>query len=207
MRCGATFAPTLATITDKRGRGGCRTCANKARGDAQRIDPNRAVAIMVAAGADPLEPYIDGGTPWKCRCQVCGCEVTPRLWLIQQGIGPCTRCSKYGFDRTGPAVVYLITHPLLGAHKIGIAGVKSKRLGHHRALGWQIHKTMAFEHGAEAHRVEQAVLRWMREDQGWPPHLDTGSGWTETVAVHLVSLKELEREVARAQRAQRPTLD
>jgi len=105
----------------------------------------------------------------------------PRLWLIGQGVGPCPACSVYGFDRTGPAVVYLVTHPVLRAHKVGIAGVASSRLRQHRAAGWEVYRTIEFPTGAEALAVEQAVLHWMRDEEGWPPALSAGSGWTETV--------------------------
>ncbi|MCD9880852.1 hypothetical protein [Streptomyces guryensis] len=27
-----------------------------------------AVAVMIAAGLEPLEPYPGRGTPWRCRC-------------------------------------------------------------------------------------------------------------------------------------------
>ncbi len=177
MRCGDAIAPTLATAIDPRGAGGCNRCANASRGNAQRIPPEQAAELIRHAGAEPLEPYVDGGTPWRCRCLRCDREVTPRLWLVQQGVKPCPACSVYGFDRTSPAVVYLVTHPLLNAHKIGVAGVDSRRLDHHRAQGWNLHCTVAFDTGAEAHRVEQAVLRWMRDDRGWPPFLASGSGW------------------------------
>jgi hypothetical protein len=97
-------------------------------------------------------------------------------------------------------VVYLVTHPLLGAHKIGIAGQQSRRLDHHRSLGWHVYRTMRFESGADAYRVEQAVLRWMREERRWAPHLAAGSGWTETVDAHFVSLEELWREIFRTRK-------
>ena len=135
IRCGSPVHASLSTALDARGAGGCPACANRARREAQRIPPEVAVERMRAAGAEPLEPYRDGGTPWRCQCLRCGGEVTPRLWLIGQGVGPCPTCSVYGFDRTGPAIVYLVTHPVLRAHKVGIAGVASTRLRHHRANG------------------------------------------------------------------------
>ena len=127
----------------------------------------------------------------------CGREITPRLWLLQQGVNPCTACSTYGFDRTGPAIVYLITHDLLGAHKIGIAGFESRRLEHHRSAGWRVYRTLDFLTGEHAFRVEQRVLAWMRGN-GWPAHLKTGSGWTETVDATVVTLDDMWTQVADA---------
>lgn len=59
-----------------------------------RLDPDEAVRLMRAAGAEPLEPYAGGHTPWRCRCMTCGAEVTPRLSKIRYGRGPCGACGQ-----------------------------------------------------------------------------------------------------------------
>jgi hypothetical protein len=154
-----------------------------------------AIATMIGAGAQPLEPYRDGGTPWRCKCLRCGAEVTPRLWLVRQGVGVCPLCTVYGFDRVGPAIVYVVTHPELHAHKVGVAGVSSRRLDEHRAKGWRLYRAVEVASGAEALAIESAVIRWMRKDRGWPTALSEGSGHTETVAATLVSTRTIWKHV------------
>src|SRR5262249_31779266 len=40
IRCGTAVRTSLSTALDARGAGGCPSCANKARGDAQRVPPD-----------------------------------------------------------------------------------------------------------------------------------------------------------------------
>ncbi|MER5689691.1 hypothetical protein [Streptomyces sp. NPDC002205] len=47
-----------------------------------RKDLRDPVVIMRGAGFEPLEPYPGSGAPWRCRHEVCGREVTPRLGNI-----------------------------------------------------------------------------------------------------------------------------
>lgn len=59
-----------------------------------RKDPRDPAVIMQAAGFEPLEPYPGSGTPWRCRHDVCGREVTPRLGNISSGRqGGCRYCA------------------------------------------------------------------------------------------------------------------
>lgn len=54
-----------------------------------------AVAVMRAAGLEPLEQYPGSKAPWRCRCTSCGDIVLPRYNTIQQGLGRgCNRCGK-----------------------------------------------------------------------------------------------------------------
>ena len=98
-----------------------------------------------------------------------------------------------------------MTHPVLRAHKVGIAGVASTRLRHHRANGWDVYRTIDFRTGAEAHAVEQAVLRWMRDEEGWPPALSTGSGYTETVDGDEVTVATIWQQVLKERRQRKRT--
>ncbi len=103
----------------------------------------------------------------------------------------CRFCAEHGFDYGAPGLVYVVTHPARGAHKVGIAAVDSDRLAVHRRSGWQVYRTLRFDRGEEAFRVEQGVLRWLRDELGLPPYLADGIGWTETVDADAVSLPDL----------------
>lgn len=196
-RCGSIVNSSFSTCTDARGNGGCKRCASVGRAAAQRIEPRHAKRMMVAAGARPLEPYKDGASPWLCECMQCGRRVRPKLSVVNQGNTPCPGCPEgdgYGFNYYEPAIVYLITHPILGIHKIGIAGTGSKRLKVHSFGGWEVHRTMTFEKGTDAYLVEQSVLNWMRYEMNWPVGITEGSGWTETVSGEHISLPQIWRK-------------
>jgi hypothetical protein len=55
--------------------------------------PEAAIATMRAAGLEPLEPYVRAINPWRCRCLVCGSEVSPSYNAVQQGKG-CRVCAN-----------------------------------------------------------------------------------------------------------------
>ncbi len=55
-------------------------------------DPKVVEKTMLDAGLQPLEPYQNALSKWKCKCLVCGDIVFPKYNQIQQGIGGCNRC-------------------------------------------------------------------------------------------------------------------
>lgn len=90
-KCGKEVTPLLKSLL--RG-GGCRYCSKTAP-----INPNEAADEMRAAGFEPSDPYPGAGKPWRCRCQKCGRDVTPRLSGVRQGHG-CKYCA--GIAPTNP---------------------------------------------------------------------------------------------------------
>ena len=86
IKCGKTVSPRLASI--KRGSGGCEFCGGSAK------DPVDAVAVMVRAGLEPLEPYKSANVKWKCRHAVCGSTVYPRYSDVNSGKGGCNPCAQ-----------------------------------------------------------------------------------------------------------------
>ena len=111
--------------------------------------------------------------------------------IVHNAQGVCRYCARHGFDYLAPSVVYLITHPQLGAHKVGITGVDTTRLEAWRKHGWQAFKTRRFGVGHIAREVEQSVLRWLREELGHSAYLDAvqcPNGHTETVSADSIDL-------------------
>ena len=90
--CGKVVTPAYGDI--RRGQGGCGSCAgNLSHTDAQ------AVPVMKAAGLTPLDPYPGNNkVPWRCRCDTCGREVTPRFDMIARGQGGCVYCAGIMVD-------------------------------------------------------------------------------------------------------------
>jgi recombinational DNA repair protein (RecF pathway) len=94
LRCGKEVNPMHHSV--KRGQGGCRTCANKIRGNANRLTPKQAIQIMLNASLRTLEEYKSSDVPWKCECLKCMNVVFPRYSGIQSGQGGCLTCAgKY----------------------------------------------------------------------------------------------------------------
>ena len=198
ITCGREVTPTLASI--RNGRGGCIHCARNAL-----VDSDVAVAEMIAAGVEPLEPYINSVSPWLCRCITCGREVTPRLGNIRSGSGGCKYCSDHGMKLAEPALVYLLRHEKLGAYKVGITNLETKnsRTEYFIKLGWEVFRTIPLPTGGDAYEVEQAVLDHYRI-LNLSPYLtkdELPNGHSETIDAEAVGLLELWAEIEDAAKA------
>lgn len=89
--CGQEVTPRYSRV--KRGQGGCRFCARVA------IDADAAVAIMRAAGLEPLGPYPGARPQWPSICLSCGASVTPRFdYVHRSGRGGCRPCGQRARD-------------------------------------------------------------------------------------------------------------
>ena len=58
----------------------------------KKIDPLVAEVLMIAAGLQPLEPYQNAISDWRCKCINCNQIVISRYNRVQQGSG-CPRCA------------------------------------------------------------------------------------------------------------------
>jgi len=90
LKCGKTVYPNYGDI--KQGDGGCKYCGG------HFIEPEDAVAMMKFNNLEPLEPYKNTNTPWKCKCLKCGKIVTPRHNSVNGGAGGCKYCAKRFVD-------------------------------------------------------------------------------------------------------------
>lgn len=135
----------------------------------------------------------------------------PTLASVRDG-GGCANCCVYGFSRTAPALIYLITHKAHGAHKIGVTSTETRqsRLRAHIRHGWKIYRTRRLPTGAAARSVEVAVLAQLRDD-GLAPYLSASQmpqrGHNETVDAQEITLPELWHRILAtidSQRGERP---
>lgn len=99
LKCGEIVYPKFASVQD--GHNGCKPCSDKEKREATRVNqPNlisqeQAFQIASDANLEPLEPYINIKTKWKCRCKICGCIVYPKLGLLKsRGQRGCETCTK-----------------------------------------------------------------------------------------------------------------
>jgi len=196
LKCGKKVSPSLATIRDG---GGCKYCAGN-----QPTNQKKAIREMIAYGYEPQEPYKSNHIKWKCRHIKCGSIVYPTRAQILGGYGGCQKCAPYGIALDTPSYIYLVTHPLLNAHKIGIGNYKEvrKRDRLHRLIirGWEPFRKWDFPSGNEALSVEKAIFEIIRNKKEIPIYLspsdmDKIGGHTETVGADKISLLELEKIV------------
>jgi len=90
LKCGNIVFPKYTMI--QRGQGGCRSCGYNKSSEKRKIDQKAAIAIMVKVKLKPLEPYKGAGSPWICKCLICGNITSPSLHSIKKGSG-CKYCS------------------------------------------------------------------------------------------------------------------
>lgn len=172
---------------------GCMECAG-----ARIANPLKIARVMQRAKLKPLVPYLGGHKQWECECLRCGEIVYPQFNSILRGQGGCIYCAEIGFNYKKPAIVYLINHIEMNSIKIGVTNLDSKpdRLKQFQNYGWDIHKKYEFAKGIDAFKVEQSVLKWLREDCKLPQHLSieempkTG-GQSETVNADLITILEI----------------
>ncbi len=199
LKCGRVIFPILSEIIA--GHAGCSYCANRKK------DPQEVVKFMLSVNLEPLEPYKNARSRWKCKCLKCGNVVYPQYNNVEQENGGCGFCSKKGINLNKPSYLYLITHEDLAAHKIGIGNVQEKiridRLKGNRGFishGWSVYKIWHFKSGAEATTIETAVFRVIRKELKLPPYLSKNDmpktrGESETIDAEAIGLVALEKVV------------
>ncbi|WP_329583680.1 hypothetical protein [Streptomyces sp. NBC_01361] len=184
-KCGHEVFPQHDNV--RAGNGPCRYCAPNAP-----VDVAAAIAVMMRAQAEPLAPFPGVDSPWACRCLRCDRKIAPRYKSVRGGNGACRHCAAYGLDRSQPAVVYVMAHRQYGAVKVGIASVGSDRITRHQRQGWQLFRSLAAATGDHAWKIEQEVLRRLRQDLGLSHYLTRAhmpkGGWTETFDADAVPI-------------------
>jgi hypothetical protein len=182
--CGKTISPRYKAV--RAGLAGCKYCSGN------KVDAIDAVAIFESKGIHPIEPFSYTHRPWKSVHIDCGRQISPTYADVVHANGGCKFCATKGIDLTTPAHFYLITNEILGAHKIGISGEKTKRLQVHAREGWTVFKKTLFSTGEIAYQIEQETLLWLRDDVALPPYLSPDlmpqGGWTETVDASEIDL-------------------
>jgi hypothetical protein len=206
LKCKHIIQPTWDKINSQRRGRGCGYCSRV------RVDLKDVNNLMAQLKLKPLVKYPGGKNPWKCKCLKCGSIVYPHYGDLSQGQGGCSNCADYGLNYTDKGYLYLITHPLLGAHKIGIANsYKSRelddRMYKHKKHGWKLYKTKNFTKLRKAYQVEQDIIKWFRVEIGLPMYLSDNQmpqgGWTETVDASEIDLPTIWAKVEELSRVKK----
>ena len=95
--CKRESSPTLGSVQSGHG---CVSCAG------MRVDAHEATARMIAAGFEPLEPYKNSRSAWRCRCVTCERESAPSYGSIRDG-GGCGWCAGMRVDAQEAAAVMI----------------------------------------------------------------------------------------------------
>lgn len=187
--CGHIVWPQFANIAA--GWGGCGWCVGNVLDDAELV---RRQQVMKAAGLNALVPWPGANRPWPCRCDYCDRETSPTYRAVAVG-GACKWCASRGIQLGQPGYVYLVTHQMLNAHKIGIRNADTDRLVAHKIRGWKLYRERRFQITADARSIEQDVKKWWRYDLHLPPCLGPEdmpqAGYTETVSADALSLPDI----------------
>jgi len=98
--CERTVTPSYSNV--RRGQGGCTYCSGN-----KRVDTDEAVAVMVAAGLEPLDPYPGRDAAWRCRCTVCERVVAPTAGSVRVSKSGCAYCARNRVDADEAVAVML----------------------------------------------------------------------------------------------------
>lgn len=96
IECGKIVYPSYRDIQG--GQGGCRSCGHKTGSAKRKNDDNKLIKVMTKAKLQPLEPYKENHTKWKCRCMVCKKIVFPTFNYVNRTNSGCVYCSKRKVD-------------------------------------------------------------------------------------------------------------
>jgi hypothetical protein len=194
--CFRTINPSLSNV--RQGHSPCVYCSGK------KVDSETANKFALTKGLRPLTKYPGATKRWKVNCLKCNRDSTVSwvtLQLKRKNAG-CSSCTEFGFKPHEPAYLYLISNTSKNAHKVGIGNKNARRIEKHIKNGWQVYKVYEYRKGASAHKIEQSILDWLRNDLGVGPAFRTGDGWTETVSASEISLSVLNRKVKEYSRNQ-----
>jgi len=154
LKCGHIVTPKLGAISG--GQGPCIYCAGK------KVDPKKAVEIMLAADLKPLEPFETVRRPWKSLCLVCENIVTPRLASVIKNGRACSFCSETGFNTSEQGYIYFLIHPQWAMFQIGITNNPDSRLKQHNRLGWETKELRGPIDGLVTQKWERSILEMLK---------------------------------------------
>lgn len=83
--CGFEGSQILSKL--RAGGGKCKGCIEASR-------EAEARTLLEQVGVSPIAPYPGIYEPWLCKCAKCSNEISPSIWNIQRGQGPCKFCSR-----------------------------------------------------------------------------------------------------------------
>jgi hypothetical protein len=198
-----------ASVAPRASRGvGCPICANlqllQGFNDFETTNPGLATEWHPQKNGALSASSVVSGTNtvvwWQCT------NVSSHTWKAtvtnrMKGTG-CPDCANAGFKTTSPGLFYYLTNDSLGASKIGITNINTKkqRVADFQKSGWRVNKTWQDQNGLVILNLETKMLRWIRKEIGVPPFLSPSEmgrqgGWSETFSTEAVEKSEVLKKV------------
>lgn len=206
IKCGEVVFPHWTTL--KNGGSGCMKCRGKNTSLIRKIKESEAIRIMHRSNFEPLEPYPGALSQWKSLCKKCSQISYPRLSNIKNRTS-CIYCSNKGLQFFEPAFLYLIFHPKLQAHKVGVGGrtTKSSRITQHIKEGWILFKLLDVKSGKDALEIERKILNFLFIECELSPFLSSSQmpqgGHTETVDASEIDLPTIWAKIEQLSRVKK----
>jgi hypothetical protein len=91
---GHEVSPRLVSV---RAGHGCNKCAIERR-MVTTLDVDEVMAKIQEFNLEPLEPFVNYSTPWRCRCLRCNREVKPTWGRLMRSGSGCSYCSRKRVD-------------------------------------------------------------------------------------------------------------
>jgi hypothetical protein len=93
LRCNRIVTPSWTHLTRRdRNVDGCVFCSKR------RVHMDDTVKLMALKKLRPIGPYVNGKTPWLCKCLKCKREVYPRVTDLRSGQSGCIYCAGLRVD-------------------------------------------------------------------------------------------------------------
>ena len=141
---------------------GCPICSNlylqKGFNDLATTHPD--VAAM-AHGWDPSMVIAGSHKKYKWRCNEGHIWISDPKHLAFSDRG-CPSCTKYGYTPTAEGWFYLLQHPDLDLHQIGISNSPRDRLKQHELGGWELIELRGPMDGVLCQKLEKDALRTLK---------------------------------------------
>ncbi|NBO72407.1 MAG: hypothetical protein EBU66_16445 [Bacteroidetes bacterium] len=191
--CHKVVFPTLSNV--KNGKSKCIYCSK------MKVDESDAIILMNKFGFQPLEPYKDSKTKWKCVHLKCGNIVYPLYNTIQNRKTGCIYCANYGLKFSEPAYLYIMEHKDFRSIKVGISNndAKPNRIKSHEKQGWIFLGQFQFDNGQIADYVENQIFSWIRNVKKLGVHLTKDmmkqGGYTETIDAAEIDYMQIYRKL------------
>lgn len=176
MRCGAEIRPTYDGISTKaREYGdapqGCRPCADRELAEAFKLAESELLKLVVEANIEPLEPYKNNKTGWKCRCLNVDCPrkgkpIKVLVKVVRAGGMACRYCSQHEIH-PDDAFEEMLSKGLVKP-KVPYPGIDKPWLGDCTRCGSEVQPRLHdVRNGGQGACINCAPNRPLTEDEAW----------------------------------------
>lgn len=138
-------------------------------------------------------------TDISTECEKCWARFSPVVEKVVAG-NSCRECGRYSFERSVPSYLYLLTHPTLRLHKVGIGtfGKDKGRLEQLFADGWVVFgiwhgeqkMTFLWEKKIFAEIIKVVSPQKSAEVEPFGKWVDT---WSESISADAITAPEISK--------------